>query len=1017
MRVTKFSIFVRYIFPALCLTPFLAFSVTAPENYFDLPAEPPQVLQVNGAIAHSHYDWPPPISESAAIKSWQTFSYSNTGCLAAAVGKPIKLTADPTDLNSLKDKLTGFYHSISRETGFGNCDFEIIGVKRTLNSFSVQIVPTCENIRIYGAYAVFSLSSDGSLTAFKARGFGGNFKGSFSTDPIRAAEFGLQELGIKRCRYKISKTWLPLIFGKEIALKAVYEIQYYPDNPEYRPALFIDAETEDLLAAENRIFYDRIEGEIRGGFKMRYGRDEAEETIAPFVNQWIQINNINRFTHDEGNFSFNVDQNAVPVRLQSELRGRWVNVDYEDGRDAFIRFNINNFDPLHLVWNDNNSRVDERGLYYHTNFIHGFWKELDPDFDGLDYPVPATCMVRENFDNAFWNGHGMYFGDGGQMDNFALYADIIYHEYGHGVTQHIYENGFLPYEDESGALNEAWSDYFPCSITDEPLVGEGGLRGNNYIRNIDNDYVYPDDIRGEVHLDSRIISAAMWRSRQELGRDLTDPLFHYSRYHLGSDFLTYFIDVLITDDDDGDLTNGTPHSYALYDNFGRHGIGPGVVPDLQITSIDFYDDELEGAEGNDNGLWEPGEVVRFEIELFRDDFLYPPEAENVEVEVRCEHPRLNFIQSEARYGDINAGDARIGDIPFLFEISEDANVSFATFYIDIVANNGRFEKRDSLRVTIGHPSLMVVHDGEKRFDKTEFINASLDSLDQIYWSFSVKAPFRSLAERLSQFETVLWSTGSSIDSILESSTIDALSDFLDSGGNLFMTGQSAASVREAELFLAQYMGVVSVIDSVSDIEMRGAENDPVGSDLWLLLVGNLGARNQVRPGVIEAIYPAVETHRWVHVDGNPACGVRREDPNTGSKTVFFSFGLESVSGAGPTDPRERALAAVLNWLDIPVSVNNDTNPDECTPIDFQLMPAFPNPFNPSFQIPVQANKPGNLQIQIYDIHGRRVYSSNEFYSAGKSLISVNGSSWGTGVYIVNLAGDMGVGEFKMVLMK
>jgi Zn-dependent metalloprotease len=79
------------------------------------------------------------------------------------------------------------------------------------------------------------------------------------------------------------------------------------------------------------------------------------------------------------------------------------------------------------------------------------------DNKGLDLVSSVHYLV--NFDNAFWNGQQMVYGDGDQqlLTEFYKSPDVIGHELTHGVTQ--YESG-LRYEGESGALNESISDVF-----------------------------------------------------------------------------------------------------------------------------------------------------------------------------------------------------------------------------------------------------------------------------------------------------------------------------------------------------------------------------------------------------------------------------------------------------------------------------------------------------------------------------------------------------------------------------
>ncbi|MEU8583809.1 M4 family metallopeptidase [Streptomyces abikoensis] len=83
--------------------------------------------------------------------------------------------------------------------------------------------------------------------------------------------------------------------------------------------------------------------------------------------------------------------------------------------------------------------------------------------DGAGLPLNATVHYGENYDNAFWDGEQMVFGDGdGDLFlDFTLPVDVIGHELTHGVTQHTAN---LEYYGQSGALNESISDVFGSLI-------------------------------------------------------------------------------------------------------------------------------------------------------------------------------------------------------------------------------------------------------------------------------------------------------------------------------------------------------------------------------------------------------------------------------------------------------------------------------------------------------------------------------------------------------------------------
>jgi Zn-dependent metalloprotease len=111
-----------------------------------------------------------------------------------------------------------------------------------------------------------------------------------------------------------------------------------------------------------------------------------------------------------------------------------------------------------------NEAFDALGATYEYYFeVHG-----RDSIDGRGLPMDATVHYRRSFNNAFWNGRQMVFGDGdGEIfGRFTQSLDVIGHELTHGVTQ--YEAG-LDYHGQSGALNEHMSDVFGSLVKQHTL--------------------------------------------------------------------------------------------------------------------------------------------------------------------------------------------------------------------------------------------------------------------------------------------------------------------------------------------------------------------------------------------------------------------------------------------------------------------------------------------------------------------------------------------------------------------
>ncbi|MHC1562283.1 M4 family metallopeptidase [Actinomycetospora sp. C-140] len=106
--------------------------------------------------------------------------------------------------------------------------------------------------------------------------------------------------------------------------------------------------------------------------------------------------------------------------------------------------------------------------------------------DGRGLDLVSSVHFGQRYDNAFWTGDQMVYGDGGG-GVFAAGAltralDVVAHELTHGVTQFA---AGLQYRGQSGALNESFSDVFGSMVAQWArgqdarsatwLIGEGTL--------------------------------------------------------------------------------------------------------------------------------------------------------------------------------------------------------------------------------------------------------------------------------------------------------------------------------------------------------------------------------------------------------------------------------------------------------------------------------------------------------------------------------------------------------------
>ncbi|WP_343463594.1 M4 family metallopeptidase [Pantoea sp.] len=179
-----------------------------------------------------------------------------------------------------------------------------------------------------------------------------------------------------------------------------------------------------------------------------------------------------------------------------------------------------------------------------------FWTVYQRNsLDNKGLKLDGTVHYGQDYQNAFWNGQQMVFGDGdGEIFNrFTIALDVVAHELTHGVTET--EAGLI-YFQQAGALNESMSDVFGSLVKQyhlkqraedaDWLIGEGllakgingrGLRSMSAPGTAYDDpqlgkdpqpadmqhYVETREDNGGVHLNSGIPNRAFYLAAKALG--------------------------------------------------------------------------------------------------------------------------------------------------------------------------------------------------------------------------------------------------------------------------------------------------------------------------------------------------------------------------------------------------------------------------------------------------------------------------------------------------------------------
>lgn len=361
-----------------------------------------------------------------------------------------------------------------------------------------------------------------------------------------------------------SETRLVILPGDDGNYYLCWKVNFFAEEPLGQWVHYVDAHTGSIVEGFNDLRFD-TSGTVQGTYFPQYGTDLV--CTGPFANEYVTVNGDQQTTGSAGTYT-----SAQSGTVTSSLTGPWVKAINAD-------MSAVSYSGAAASWTwdypTTDSHFEETQLFYHMNFIHDYFKNVH-GLSVMDYQMKGTVHVGTNYNNAYYSpsAEAIYFGDGDGVSyrSFAREAGVIYHEYTHAVQDHLY---YMSYSGQSGAMMEAWSDYFGASIFNEPLIGSYACV-SGYFRNLDNTKKYPGDWVGEVHDDSEIYSGALWDIRKTLGATLTDTITFDAWDYLPYDFETGLQSMLLSDDDDGDLSNGTPHKSVIEAAFAAHGITEGM---------------------------------------------------------------------------------------------------------------------------------------------------------------------------------------------------------------------------------------------------------------------------------------------------------------------------------------------------------------------------------------------------------------------------------------------------------
>ena len=374
-------------------------------------------------------------------------------------------------------------------------DFAVQNVEKDGSSQIVRLQQEVDGVPVFGSVVVGNVAKDGTLKAVVNDAI--NVKGK----PGLAKKATLSEK-------KAIKLYQKAIKASEFEVAPKAELVIYPVKDD---AVYAYKVTSTVLA----------------------GKEPSRWTYFIDANSGKVLNKFDQLAHATGttvlgtSATFNTTLSGSTYYLQDTTRGKGVYT-----YDAKNRTSLPG-----TLWADAdnvfNATYDRAAVSAHVNAAktYDFYKNTygRNSFDNAGARLNSTVHYSTNYNNAFWDGTKMVYGDGDGTTFVALSGalDVVAHELTHAVTE--YTAG-LVYQNESGAINEAVSDImgtvaeYSVGSNFDWLVGEDiytpGVSGDA-LRSMSNPAAYGDpdhyskrytgtQDNGGVHINSGIINKAAY---------------------------------------------------------------------------------------------------------------------------------------------------------------------------------------------------------------------------------------------------------------------------------------------------------------------------------------------------------------------------------------------------------------------------------------------------------------------------------------------------------------------------
>ncbi|WGG46006.1 M4 family metallopeptidase [Rossellomorea sp. DA94] len=335
--------------------------------------------------------------------------------------------------------------------GDSKLSFKVVEKQKDDLGFTyLRIQQVYKGTPVYGAVLTAHVNKEGVLTALSgapAANLDGkqNLKQAkklSKKEAVSSAEKDLVKAVGSQPDYEYAPKSESVIYVKDGEAHYAYLVNYNflapePGNWNY----FVDAVTGDILAKVNEI-HEAGKGAGKPGGGGATGGTDAVGSGKGVLGDTKSLNTY---------------LSSSTYYLQDRTRGKGI-FTYDGSNRTRLPGSL---------WADSdnlfNASYDAAAVdaHYYAGTTYDYYKNTHNrnSYDGNGAALKSTVHYGRNYNNAFWNGQQMVYGDGDGSTFVSLSGglDVIAHELTHAVTDTTAD---LIYQNESGAINESMSDIF-----------------------------------------------------------------------------------------------------------------------------------------------------------------------------------------------------------------------------------------------------------------------------------------------------------------------------------------------------------------------------------------------------------------------------------------------------------------------------------------------------------------------------------------------------------------------------